>query len=136
MLDDLGLDATLEWHSNEFSILTGIPCEFESAYDEGILSREVKLDFFRIYQEALSNVMYHSLANRVQVRIEDTHHEICLTITDDGKGFTMEHAAQSSGFTTIQQRVASISGNLSIQSDVGKGTKIQVTIPRHGPMIH
>jgi PAS domain S-box-containing protein len=130
MLDDLGLDATLEWHCREFSVLNGIPCSFESAYDETSLAREIKLDFFRICQEALSNVMYHAMANNVKIKIEDTGDKICLTIIDDGKGFAIEHGADASGLKSMQERVASINGQLTIQSETGKGTKVQVAITK------
>ena len=60
MLDLFGLNDTLKWLSNEFTILNRIPCSFESEYDEERLTREVKIDFFRICQEALTNIIDHA----------------------------------------------------------------------------
>jgi PAS domain S-box-containing protein len=128
MLEDLGLNATLEWHCNEFSILNGIPCHFESSCDETDLSHEIKVDFFRICQEALTNVMYHALAKNVSIKLEELDDRICLTIEDDGKGFLMNEENRGPGLTRMQERAASINGHLDIHSDIGKGTRVSVTI--------
>ena len=87
MLDDLGLTEVLRWQCDEFAFLNGIASRFESDYDESLLSTEIKLDFFRVCQEALSNIMYHAEATNVVVSIKDANDKLCLTITDDGKGF-------------------------------------------------
>jgi PAS domain S-box-containing protein len=130
MLDDLGLNAVFEGQCKEFSMLNGIPCKFESAYDEANLSREVKLDFFRICQESLTNIMYHAQATNVKIRIEDMGDKIHLAIIDDGKGFEIEQQKQTSGLTSIRERVASINGQLTIHSEPGKGTRVSVAIAK------
>lgn len=130
MLDDIGLDATLEWHCKEFSILNGIPCHFESKYDETKLTQEIKIDFFRICQEALTNVMYHAEASNVIISIEELGDKLSLCIEDDGKGFDLHKQHPATGLIRIRERTASINGHLVIQSDTGKGTKICVTITK------
>ena len=130
MLEDLGLDETLRWHCKEFNILNGVPCTFEANYNETELSGEIKLDFFRICQEALSNVMYHAEANSVNISIEDLGHEICLAISDDGKGFDMAQQRHTSGLTSMRKRAASINGRLTIETQIGKGTKVLVAIKK------
>jgi PAS domain S-box-containing protein len=128
MLEEMGLNETLEWHCREFSILNGVPCVFESSYNEADLSREIKLDFFRICQEALSNIMYHAQANNASIRIKDIGDEIRLTITDDGKGFDTFNKKHASGLISMRKRAVSINGQLKIQSETGKGTEVSVTI--------
>lgn len=130
MLEELGLDGALKWHCHEFSILKGIPCLFESNYEDTDLTPEIKTDFFRICQEALSNVMYHAGAAKVKVSIRDTGDQIALTIADDGKGFANNQQAQTDGLMSIRERVASINGELSIQTEPGSGTSICVTIAK------
>lgn len=130
IIDDLGLNAVFEGQCKEFSMLNGIPCEFESAYDEANLTHEIKLDFFRICQESLTNVMYHAQANKVKISIEDVDDKIKLTIIDDGKGFDMNQQKQSSGLISMRQRAASINGQLTIQSEIGRGTRVGVTIAK------
>jgi PAS domain S-box-containing protein len=128
MLEDIGLHATLEWHAKEFSILNGIPCFFESNYNEADLTHEVKVDFFRICQEALTNVMYHAVAGSVRINIEDADDKIYLSIIDDGKGFDINQEKQTPGLTKMRERAASINGHLTIHSEPGKGTKVCVTV--------
>ncbi|MEO9052303.1 MAG: PAS domain S-box protein [Ginsengibacter sp.] len=130
MLDQFGLDETLKWLCNDLSLLNHIRCDFESDYDERGLSQEIKLDFFRICQESLSNVMNHAFARSVKISIKDEQNILRLSITDDGRGFDAEKQLQTSGLTNIRERVASINGKLIIQSVLQEGTSISVTIPR------
>lgn len=128
MLDDLGLDESLRWLCKEFTLLNGIPCSFESQHNEKKLPHEVQLDFFRICQEALTNVKHHAEAKSVKILIEDIGDSVCLSIIDDGKGFLVEQKKIKSGLTNMRERAASINAELIIQSGMVKGTRISTTI--------
>ena len=130
MLDDLGLNETLEWHCKEFSFLTGISCKFESDYNESDLTREVQLDFLRVCQESLTNVMYHAQASNVKITIEDVGDKICLVIMDDGKGFDMDKQNHNSGLINMRERAASINGDFTIKTKIGNGTRVCVAITK------
>ena len=130
MLEHLGLNATLEWHCKEFSILNGIPCYFESSYDEADLTEEIKIDLFRICQEALMNVLNHAQAGHVKITLEDTGDHIQLTILDDGKGFEVGQQKKIPGLIRMRERAASINGQLTIRSGIGEGTRICVSIAK------
>lgn len=128
MLDDFGLEETMLWLCNEFSVMNGIPCEFQGKFDDALLTQEMKFDFFRICQEALSNILYHAEANSVKICVEDFGDKISLTIIDDGKGFIVEEQKQTSGLTSMRERAASINGLLTVKSKPGKGTEISVCV--------
>jgi len=130
MMDDFGLNATLEWLCKEFFILNEIPCDFESAYNEESLNEEIKTDFFRICQEALTNVIEHAQAAKVKIRIEEDDNDIRLSIIDDGKGFDINPKNKNPGLVSMRQRAESINGRLIIQSDPGNGTMICVIITK------
>lgn len=130
MLDDLGLNETLQWHCKEFSILNGIPCLFESAYNEQSLTPEIKLDFFRICQEALTNVMHYAQARNVKISIKEEAGYIRLEIVDDGKGFDKEKIKHDPGLVRMRERATSVNAVLIIDSKIGKGTTIAVSIPK------
>jgi signal transduction histidine kinase len=130
MLDDLGLNATLEWLCREFTVLNGIPCKFISSYNEANLSHEVKMDFFRISQASLTNVMYHAQANNVWISVEDIGDLITLTVTDDGMGFSTDEHSQAIGLKRMHDRATSINGHLVINSEAGKGTRVCVSVPK------
>ncbi len=108
MLDDFGLNATLEWLCKEFSILHGIDCHFEHDYNEASLSHEMKLDFFRICQESLTNVLNHDEASGIKIRITEQEGLVQLGITDVGNGFLVNREQQATGLTNIRKRAASI----------------------------
>jgi PAS domain S-box-containing protein len=130
MLDQFGLNETLESLCNDFTILNHIPCHFESDYDERELTQEIKMDFFRICQESLSNVMNHASASSVTISIKDLGNILWLSIKDDGKGFEVGKQLRSSGLTNIHERVASINGKLTIKSKIQNGTNVCVTVPK------
>ena len=131
MLEDLGLNATLEWYCREFSILNNTPCHYQSAYNEADLNHEIRVDFFRICQEALSNIMYHADAGSVIISIEDIDNTIQLSIEDNGKGFSIAEQKQTPGLIRMRERAGSINGTLDIETEKGMGTRVCVTITKH-----
>lgn len=131
MLEDFGLNATIEWLCKEFTILNGIHCSFVGSYDESALTHEIKTDFFRICQEALLNVADYAEAANVTVSITEAEDHITLSVIDDGKGFNIDEVEVKHGLINMKERAASINGQLSIQSKPGKGTTILVDIARH-----
>ncbi|HEV2478643.1 MAG TPA: PAS domain-containing sensor histidine kinase [Puia sp.] len=131
MLEHLGLNATLEWHCKEFSILSGISCVFQSTFDDTRLTDELRIDLFRIGQEALQNILKHAQATGVKVTIEEAGGHIRMTILDNGKGFDQTRQKHSSGLIRMRERAASINAVLSIESTPGRGTTVTVTIPGH-----
>jgi len=130
MMDDLGFNVTLEWLCNEFSLLNGIPCNFENECDEAILTHEIKTDLFRICQESLTNVTQHAEANMVSVTIKEAAGKIQLTITDDGKGFDTNQQKETPGLVNMKERAASINAILIIESKIGEGTRIHFIVDK------
>lgn len=128
MLEELGLNATLHWLCNEFSLMNGIPCEFIASYNEELLTQEIKIDFFRICQEALSNVTYFAQASTVKISIEEFSDKIQLNIIDDGKGFDIHHLQETPGLNSMRERAASINAQFEVFSKINEGTKISVVI--------
>jgi PAS domain S-box-containing protein len=134
MLDEFGLNDTLEWLCKEFTLLNGIPCIFKNAYDEAGLTQEMRIDFFRICQEALTNVTYHAQASNVKISIEDIDNKIQLSIIDDGKGFDLNQKKETPGLINMRERATSINGLLTVNSEIGVGTKIYFTVEKHAPI--
>lgn len=116
MLDDLGLDATLEWYCREYSTTTGIDCNYESSYNDSALTKEIRLDFFRICQEVLNNIREHSQANHVHVSIKKIGKNLILSITNNDKNYQL-HKTQQTGIMGIHERVASIGGKCVIEEN-------------------
>jgi signal transduction histidine kinase len=99
------------------------------------LDPAVDLTLYRIAQEALSNVARHSGADRVDVRVETTENLVTLTISDDGRGFVPSaqpsELAQAGhfGLMGMHERAQLVGAQLSIQSEPGKGARIEITLP-------
>jgi PAS domain S-box-containing protein len=130
MLEHLGLNATLEWHCREFSILNGISCGFQSSFDDTRLKDELRIDLFRICQDALQHTLKHAQATEVKVTLEETGGQICMTIRDNGKGSDPVQLNRQPGPVRMRERAASINAFLSIDSAPGRGTAVSLTIPK------
>jgi PAS domain S-box-containing protein len=127
MLDDLGLDATLQWYCSEFSVSSGIDCTYESNFNDTALSKEVALDFFRMCQEVLDDAKHKSRPTKVQVSITQNEGTLALKIQHDGAGYT-EDSPVKSGLFSVQERAASISATVFRDSVPGKGTTMSVVL--------
>lgn len=128
VLRDLGMIAALEWHCHEFTRLTTIPCSFRSECVESEIPDNVKMDFFRICQESLNNVLYHANASNVRVHLHRTENEMRLSVTDDGLGFDVDKAPKLSGLVRMSQRAGSINAVVQVISQPGLGTTVLLSI--------
>jgi signal transduction histidine kinase len=111
-------------------VLHGISCEFEPAYDETSLTHEMKIDFFRICQESLTNVLDHSLAGKIKISIEDTGSRIQLCILDNGKGFDAREELLTAGLINIRERAASINALINLQANPDGKSCICLTVEK------
>ena len=131
MLDVLGLADALEWQAQDFQKRTGISCKITVL----LLKREVKpavaIALYRIFQEALTNVLRHSSGKTVTARLVERHRNYSLTLADDGKGITPAEIASpfSIGLIGIRERLFILGGRMKICGYPGKGTILSATIP-------
>jgi two-component system NarL family sensor kinase len=85
---------------------------------------------FRMLQEILNNIMKHAQAKHISINLAVNHHELQLTVEDDGIGFSNEiQKHQGSGLLNIKKRAAIVGGNATIQSQLQQGTSITIQIP-------
>ncbi len=126
-IEEIGLDAELIYLSNDFTTTTGIECIYKGSFSENDIDPEIKLDLFRICQEALLNVMQHAHASRVSITLKQKRKTLELSVKDNGKGFDQE-TIQSSGLKDMRGRAASINGELIIKSKKRKGTRVSLTV--------
>jgi signal transduction histidine kinase len=137
MLDDLGLEAALQSHVQDFSQRWPIKATFVGCR-LARLPAEVELVLYRIVQEALSNVAKHANASQVLVRLTRRGRTLRLLVEDDGCGFDVEgtkHSRESGlGLFGMEERLALVGGSLRVESSVGGGTRVtaEVPLPRSG----
>jgi signal transduction histidine kinase len=130
-LDDIGLDVAIKWQLSEFEKHYGLKSGFTTSHAEPELPDAVKTGLFRIFQDAMMNVIQHANANTVTVRMIQQEHEISLTIEDDGIGFADKEimAKKSIGLLAMKERCNMINGYFEITGIPGRGTKVVVTVP-------
>lgn len=132
LLDDLGLPATIEWQTSEFKKKTGIRCELNiNLPDDFVLDQNVSTAIYRIYQEALTNIVRHANATFIKISLKKEAENIVLEVMDNGRGITMDEisSAKSYGLTGIRERAYLLGGDVKIFGSSGKGTTLTVKIP-------
>lgn len=130
VLDHFGLNAALQWHCTEFQNLNDIPCTFEPGFDDKDLTMDRKTELYRMAQESLTNVMRHAKASNVTVTTKEDADNVYLNITDNGKGFDSNQKKNTLGLIGLRERALSLSGELHIESIIGKGTIICAVVPK------
>jgi signal transduction histidine kinase len=140
ILDDFGLEQTLEWFIEQFSRQTGIQVHFQREMLDGFFPGEDAIHLYRIVQEALNNVARHSKAQEAWVILKEAPGELSLEIQDKGAGFdtTSEMnriTGEGLGMMGMQERAEHLNGSLTISSAPRKGTVVRIRIPRKRPAV-
>jgi len=130
LLDDLGLQPAIEWLANNFTQRTGVPCEV-NVDEELELQEPHATAVFRIVQESLANVAKHAAATEVSVLVARTPRAVILEVSDNGRGFATDAPRKplSLGLMGLRERAHLLKGTVTIESEPGRGTRIQVRIP-------
>lgn len=131
LLDDLGLFAALEWQREEFENRTGVKCELTIEPWDTILSKNITVAIFRIFQEALTNILRHAEATSVHASLKRSDSILTLEVIDNGKGITEDEISKSDslGLLGIRERISPWNGELHIIGTAGKGTKLKLSVP-------
>ncbi|MEW6571840.1 MAG: PAS domain-containing sensor histidine kinase [Nitrospirota bacterium] len=134
LLDDLGLTAAIEWQTCEFWKRTGIRCELNlNLSEELVVDQDVSTSVYRIFQEALTNIVRHAGATEMKISLRKEKDNIVLEVSDNGRGITEDQIsnARSYGLTGIRERAFLLGGKVEIRGISGKGTTLTVSIPLH-----
>ncbi|MDP3929411.1 MAG: sensor histidine kinase, partial [Bacteroidota bacterium] len=131
ILDDLGLCAALEWQSSEMEKHSGISIKFMTDLDKVNVDKNKAIGIFRIYQEALTNIIRHANTPSVLTNLEQKDNQLILRIEDFGVGFNLAEVKlkNSFGLSGMSERALMMSGYLQIESSPNQGTVILLTVP-------
>ena len=137
-LDNLGLSAALRILCEEWSATSGVPVQLELT--EMGLAPERALVVYRLVQEALTNIAKYAQAGRVGVSLaavgEPEADTALVQVQDDGRGFAVSQRTPGHGLAGMRFRVASIGGQLTVESAPGQGTTIRARLPlQHEPAL-
>lgn len=89
------------------------------------------MNMYRIIQEAVNNAIKYASASKVQVSVEETDEYFQISILDDGKGFDRESVPLGNGLNNMAKRARDIGAELSVASEKGKGTTLNLRIPKN-----
>lgn len=130
ILDDLGIASAVRWYVNEFSTRTGVRCEAQIFSHELKLPEPISIALFRVLQESLTNVLRHSQASLVQIKLTDENYIISLEIMDNGIGISTENMKKtmSHGLRGMRERIRRLNGTFDIISQPKNGTVLKVSL--------
>lgn len=133
VLDSLGLSPAIEWLVNEFHSKTGILVQ-KTITCQDFISDEVAITFYRICQEALTNVSKHSEATQVEVRLSCSKKKLTLSVSDNGKGIDENLITDnfSMGLIGMTERAHLIEADFKLTSHKNKGTNIELSKTNYG----
>ena len=131
ILDDLGLAAAVEWQTQQFQERTGITCFCDCDLTHVDLDMELSTTVFRIFQEALTNVLRHAEATLIKVSLEEDDGDLLLRIQDNGRGILEAERTSpgSLGLLGMRERAELIGGNIDIAGTLGRGTRVVLRVP-------
>jgi signal transduction histidine kinase len=130
MLEEAGLEQTVEWYLPAMEKRTGIRISYEKIGTPFAVSPESAVHVYRVLQEALNNVARHAGANKAWVRLHYAHDELELDIEDHGSGIDEQRPRQGLGLVAMRERAELLGGTLQFEKPEGRGTRVRLRIPK------
>lgn len=133
-LDTLGLVEAIQLQAEQFQERTGILVTCDCNRENVDSQPEQSTAVLRIFQEALTNVLRHAQATRVDVSMDEMEGNFVLRISDNGRGITEDEKSgqRTLGLLGMRERAHLVGGEVEISGVVGKGTVVSVRIPISG----
>jgi len=125
----LGLVDAIDSCCREISGQGGLVIDFVHMHVPAIVAPDIALCLYRIVQEALSNIVRHSGATAADITLSGNSEHIALSISDRGRGFSVDPVQEGLGLVSMRERVRYIGGRFSLRSSPNQGTTIDVQIP-------
>jgi signal transduction histidine kinase len=137
LLDDLGLVPAIRWYAETRLEANGMALDFGASGSQRRLPPEIETALFRIAQEAINNIEKHAHAGVATIRLDFQMDRVVMSFQDDGRGLEVgqvlrgEGRERGWGLLGMRERAALLGGSLTITSEPGRGTRIQVEVPVH-----
>jgi len=141
LLDELGLPAAIHRYAKDTLQAQGINISAEFIGTDQRFRPELEVSLYRIAQGVIGNILEHSGAKNVSIKLECNDRECALYIQDDGKGFDVkkltrvEHSGRGAGLFTMRERISLLGGVGYVESKPRQGTKITAKVPLVGDII-
>ncbi|APU11361.1 histidine kinase [Cellulophaga geojensis KL-A] len=102
---------------------------FDKKIDWDYLNAEIKINLYRMIQEGVQNCVKYSKAENILLDLSMKNSNLSVILSDDGVGFNLQKKKRGIGLKNIYSRANKINANVNIESKIGEGTKIYITIP-------
>ncbi|KPK27956.1 MAG: hypothetical protein AMJ61_03970 [Desulfobacterales bacterium SG8_35_2] len=135
VLDDLGLQAAIEYLVNNFAKIYNVEIKYQQADINHLFNEDSQRIIYRILQEALTNIGKHAQAKHVSLFIEEEDRAVRFTVKDDGRGFNVQKTLDKKdtergmGLAAMSERVRILGGKINIVSRPGIDTTVTFTAP-------
>jgi signal transduction histidine kinase len=129
MLDESGLESTLDWYLPVVERQAGIHISYEKSGTAFPVDGNAAIHVYRVLQEALNNVTRHSGAKEAWVRLQFLPKMLELQVEDHGSGFTPQ-AGKGIGLVAMRERAELLGGSIEFSKPGDGGTRVRLTVPR------
>jgi signal transduction histidine kinase len=130
MLDELGLESTLDWYLPTVERQMGIAISYEKSGQTFSVDGNAAVHVYRVLQEALNNVGRHSGAKQAWVRLAFLPRSLELQIEDHGKGMVLGQNRQGIGLVAMRERAELLGGGIEFLQPAEGGTLVRLRVPR------
>ena len=130
MLDEAGLEATLDWYIPTVERQTGITISYEKQGAPFAVDGSAAVQIYRVLQEGLNNMARHSAAKQAWVRLRFLPATLELEVEDHGVGFSGRPAKQGIGLVAMRERSELMGGGIVFSAPAAGGTLLQLIVPR------
>jgi signal transduction histidine kinase len=128
-LDNASLVESIEGLAARWSVENTLKMALTVTCTPQPISPSIDVAVLRIFQEALHNIKKHARAQNVMITLSYMSDALALDVADDGRGFDHAEDRSGFGFKSMRERAQEHGGELTIESEPGRGTKIAVSIP-------
>ena len=129
MLDDLGLQAALEWHVRDFMGRYAINVDLSIQGDFAGLPDKHRTCVYRVVQEAMTNCVRHAHAESIQIKVTAHERQLSVWVIDDGVGLDPARRRDGLGLRGIEERVKDLEGTVTISREPMGGTTLAIRLP-------
>jgi signal transduction histidine kinase len=130
MLDEAGLESTLDWYIPTVERQTGITLSYEKQGEPFPVDGSAGVHIYRVLQEALNNVTRHSGTTRAAVRLRYLPTALELEVEDHGIGFSENFPRKGIGLVAMRERAELMGGAIVFSRPTASGTLVRLTVPR------
>ena len=136
MLDESGLEATLDWYLPVVERQSGIHISYEKSGEPFRVDGNAAIHVYRVLQEALNNVTRHSGANEAWVRLRFLAEALEVEVEDHGAGFKGQKATQGIGLVAMRERAELLASRIEFTSPSQGGVLVRLRVPREELIAH